>query len=158
NKSISSTIAKPSLSRPEERRRLGWAIVVTATILAVELVGGVISGSLALISDAGHMFVDALSLAMSYIALSLSRRRPNAAFTFGLYRVEIIAAFINGVTLLVVCAYIVYEGVQRFYSPVPIDVPLMLAVAAVGIAANIVSAVLLRHAHSLNVRSAFLHV
>lgn len=158
NTGISHHNEKPTLSRSDERRRLAWALAVTAVILIAEVVGGILSGSLALISDAGHMFVDALSLFMSYIALAVSQRRPDERFTFGLQRVEILAALINGVTLLVVCAYIVYEGVQRFITPVEIDIPLMLVVATIGIAANIVSAVLLQHAHTLNVRSAFLHV
>ncbi len=145
-------------SRGDERRRLGFAIVFTLTILVVEVVGGIMSGSLALLSDAGHMLVDALSLALSYVALRIGERPTTDRFTYGFRRIEILAALLNGVTLLLVCAWIAYEGVERLLHPAPIDTTLMLGVALVGITANIVSAVLLRHAHSLNARSAFLHV
>lgn len=144
--------------RIDERRRLVWALLFTSVILVVEVIGGLVSGSLALISDAGHMLVDSLALLLSYVAMRLAARPATDRFTYGLRRVEILAAFINGVTLLVVCGFIAYEGVQRLMHPVRIDTPLMLAVASVGIAANIASALLLRGARTLNARSAFLHV
>lgn len=142
----------------DEGRRLAWALAFTTAILLVEVAGGILSGSLALISDAGHMLVDSLSLLLSYVALRLAERPATNRFTFGLRRVEILAAFLNGLTLLVVCAYIAYEAVQRLLHPVPVNTAVMLGVAAIGLAANIGSAMLLRHAHSLNARSAFLHV
>ncbi len=144
--------------RRGERRRLGYAIVFTLVILVVEVVGGFLSGSLALLSDAGHMFVDGLSLILSYIALRIGERPGTDRFTYGFRRVEILAALLNGVTLLFVCAWIAWEGVGRLLHPAPIDTSLMLGVALVGITANVFSAVMLRHAHSLNARSAFLHV
>jgi cobalt-zinc-cadmium efflux system protein len=146
------------MTRADERRRLGWAIAVTTAILVVEVIGGLISGSLALLSDAGHMAVDSLALIMSFIAMRVSLQGTSEKFTFGKQRIEILVALINGVTLLIVCAFIVYEGIQRFYQPVEIDITMMLIVASIGITANIISAGLLKHAHSLNVRSAFLHV
>ncbi|MBI5646083.1 MAG: cation transporter [Ignavibacteriae bacterium] len=148
----------PRISRRDEKRRLGWAIVFTSAILFVEFVGGLLSGSLALISDAGHMLVDSLSLVMSYIALNLATRPVRGRFTYGLRRVEILAALVNGVTLLLVCAFIGYEAVQRLMHPAAVDAPMMLGIALVGITANIASALLLKHAHTLNARSAFLHV
>jgi cobalt-zinc-cadmium efflux system protein len=148
----------PTARGGDERRRLAWALAFTTTILLVEIAGGLVSGSLALLSDAGHMLVDSLSLLLSYVALRLADRPATARYTFGLRRVEILAAFLNGLTLLVVCAFIAYEGVQRLLHPVKVDTIVMLGVALVGIAANIASAVLLRHSHSLNARSAFLHV
>ena len=146
------------ISRREEKRKLAWAIGFTTVILIVEFIGGLMSGSLALMSDAGHMLVDSLALVMSYLALVLATRPVSGRFTYGLRRVEILAALLNGVTLLLVCAYIGYNAVQRLWNPVSIDTPLMLGVALVGITANIASAILLKHAHTLNARSAFLHV
>jgi len=145
-------------SHSGELRRLKWALAVTAAIMVAEIAGGLYSGSLALISDAGHMFVDSISLGLSYLAVTIAQRNAGENYTFGLHRIEIIAALVNGATLLIVCAYIVYEGIQRFLSPIHIDVPAMLAVSFIGITANIFSAVILKHAHTLNVRSAFLHV
>jgi cobalt-zinc-cadmium efflux system protein len=142
----------------EERSRLVWAIIITSVIFVAELVGGYFSGSLALISDASHMFVDNVSLAFSLIAMVVAARPVTDTHTYGFKRVEILAALVNGVLLLLVCASIAYEGVQRLIHPHPVQGGLMLGIACIGIVANVVSAVLLRHARSLNVRSAFLHV
>jgi len=144
--------------RATERTRLVWAIVVTSVIFIAELAGGYLSGSLALISDASHMFVDNISLVFSLIAMWLAARPVTHTHTYGFRRIEILAALVNGVLLLFVCASIAYEGTQRLLHPQPVDAGLMLGVALIGIAANVVSAFLLRHASSLNVRSAFLHV
>ena len=144
--------------RNSERTRLVWAIVVTSAIFVTELTGGYLSGSLALISDASHMFVDNISLLFSLVAVYISARPVTDRHTFGFKRIEILAALANGVLLLFVCGTIAYEGAQRLIHPIPVDSAMMLGVALIGIAANIVCAVLLRHSRSLNVRSAFLHV
>jgi len=141
-----------------ERANLRLAILFTTTILIAEVVGGLLSNSLALLSDAGHMLIDSVSLVLSFIALGMAGKPVTEKYTYGLRRIEILAALLNGVTLLIVCAYIIYEGFERLNHPRTIDVPVMMAIAAVGIIANIVSAILLRASRSLNVRSAFLHV
>lgn len=144
--------------RAAERIRLKWAMFFTGAILLAELGGGFASGSLALISDAGHMFVDSISLVLSFIALGIAQRPVTDKYTYGFRRLEILVALLNGMTLLLVCAAICYEGVQRLLVPSPVDVPLMMIIAAIGLAANLGSAMLLKGSSSLNVRSAFLHV
>ncbi len=135
-------------------------LLVTLTVAVLELVGAFLSGSLALLADAGHMFTDSaavvLALSASYVAtLPASSRR-----TFGYHRAEILAALINAVVLLGVCGYLVYAAVTRFFDPVRIDAPLMLVFATLGLVANLVSLALLaaRRAESLNMRGAFLEV
>jgi cobalt-zinc-cadmium efflux system protein len=146
--------------RAQDRSRLWLVLLLTLTVAVVELVGAVLSGSLALLADAGHMFTDTaaivLALSASYVAtLPASPRR-----TFGYHRAEILAALINGVVLLGVCGYLAYAGIRRLLDPVHVDAPQMLAFAAVGLAANLVSLALLaaRRDESLNMRGAFLEV
>jgi cobalt-zinc-cadmium efflux system protein len=146
--------------RAEDRSRLRLVLLVTLSVAVVELVGAFLSGSLALFADAGHMFTDTaaivVALSASYVAtLPASSRR-----TFGYHRAEILAALINAVVLLCVCTYLAYAGVARLVEPVDVDAAQMLAFAAVGLAANLVSIALLatRRAQSLNMRGAFLEV
>lgn len=141
-------------------RPLLLAFAITCSFAVFELVGGWLSGSLGLISDSGHMFTDALALALSLGAAIISTRRSTDSKTFGFLRVEIVVALVNGIALIAVSAFILYESYQRYLEPHPIDGPLMLGVAVVGLAANIFGAIVLRgHSHdNLNVRSAFLHV
>ncbi len=145
-----------------DRRSLLIAIAVTGTIFIAEVVGGLLSRSLALLSDAGHMLTDLLSLLVALLGLSFAMRPRDqvpSRYTYGYRRLETITALFNAVTLLLMCVYIVYEAVERLLSdPVPIQLPLMMGVAAVGLVGNIISAQFLRHSHSLNVRSAYLHV
>jgi len=143
---------------PSESKRLGYALLLTLSVCGAEIAGGLLSGSLALLSDAGHMFVDSAALLMSYAAIKLSARPSDSRFTYGLRRVEILAALLNGATLLLMCGFIIYEAALRFLHPREPEVGIMLAFAIVGIGANLASALLLRHAWSLNARSAFLHV
>ncbi|MCW2817773.1 MAG: Cobalt-zinc-cadmium efflux system protein [Marmoricola sp.] len=146
--------------RAEDRRRLRLVLAVTATVAVVELVGALLSGSLALLADAGHMFTDTaaivLALSASYVAtLPASPRR-----TFGYHRAEILAALINAVVLLGVCGYLAYAGVGRLLRPEDVDAGQMLVFAAVGLAANVTSMALLaaRRGESLNMRGAWLEV
>jgi cobalt-zinc-cadmium efflux system protein len=140
--------------------RLVLSIILNLLITVVELVGGVISGSLALISDALHNFSDTTSLVVSLVTLRISRRRPDSRRTYGYRRAQILGAFINLVTLVLIALYLIYEAVERYLDPQPIDGPVMLGVALFGLAANLLTAFLLfRHArHSLNIRSAFIHI
>lgn len=128
--------------------------------MVAEVVGGLLSGSLALLADAGHMFSDAGALALSLVAIRLARRPPTARRTYGYARFEILAAWVNGATLLVVSGLILFEAWERSRAPVAIDAGVMMAVAAMGLIVNIVGAsVLHAHAHdNLNVRGAYLHV
>ena len=141
-----------------ERNRLLAALVCTSFILVAEAVGGFLTGSLALISDAGHMLIDSLALLLSFVAMEMAQRASSPRFTFGLKRVEILVALVNGLSLLVICGIILTEGVNRLVHPPPVDAPVMTGIAVVGLVANAVSAYLLRDSTNLNVRSAFLHV
>lgn len=140
--------------------RIGWAFVISLTVFALEVIGGFLSGSLALLSDAGHVLADALALGMSWFALRLAERPASAKATFGYHRVGIMVALINGTALCVMAALIFREAYPRFFSPPEIQTTELLAIAAVGLVANLVMAKLLHpgHNHSLNVRSAWLHV
>lgn len=139
-------------------RSLKIAIGVTFGILLLEVVGGFIAGSLALLSDAGHMLVDGLSLIISLGAITIARRLPSRERTFGFHRVEVLAALVNGVILFILSGVILYEAYLRFLEPKPVNSEVMLAVAAIGLGANLVIAYGLTGSHDLNIRGAFLHV
>lgn len=147
-------------TRGDAGRRLGWVLVVTAIFMVAEVVGGVLSGSLALLADAGHMFTDVAALGLSVFAMRIAQRPPTQRRTYGYVRLEILAALLNGTTLLLIAGLIVVEAWERFRDPVEIDGVIMLSVAAVGLAVNVFGASMLHgHAHdNLNVRGAYLHV
>lgn len=147
-------------SHTTNRTRLWLAILVTVMFMAVEVVGGILTGSLALISDAGHMFTHAFALSISLFALIMAARPATRSISYGYHRTEILAALLNGLTLLVVTAYIVYESVMRLISPVDVDAIDMLLVAFAGLIANLISAFLLAGGQkgNLNIRSAFVHM
>lgn len=127
--------------------------------MVVEVIGGVVSGSLALIADAGHMLTDAAALALSWFAFRMARRPADPRRSYGYHRVQVVAAFINGLTLFAICAWIVVEAANRLFEPVEVDGVLMSAVAAIGLAVNVLGFVILsRGEQNLNVRSAALHV
>lgn len=142
------------------QRRLLVALSITGLMTIVELAGGLMSNSLALIGDAGHMFTDTLALGLSLFALNLAKRPASQTKTYGYYRAEILAALINGAILVLVSAYIFYEAYQRFVEPPEVRGGLMLIVAAIGLAANVVGISILRSASrgNLNVKGAFLHM
>jgi cobalt-zinc-cadmium efflux system protein len=141
-------------------RRLGIACAVTALVFVLEVAGGLLTRSLALLSDAGHVFADLFALALSAYAFRLARVPPDPSRTFGYHRAEVFAAFVNGLSLLAISVAIAIEAWRRFAAPVAIDAPAMSAVAAIGLAANLGILFLLKgHAqHNLNVRSAVAHV
>lgn len=140
--------------------RLLLSIGLNLVITIAEVVGGLLSGSLALLSDALHNLSDTTSLAISYAARRIARREPTRSKTFGYRRAEIIGAFINLVTLLLIALYLMKEAVERFLDPQPVDGPVMLVVAVIGLAANLLTALLLFRFSkgNLNIRSAFLHI
>ena len=135
-------------------------VAIVLTIMVAEVIGGILSGSLALLSDAGHMLVDGLALGLSLFAMSVSRRPATATRTFGYYRVEILAALANGIFLALVAAYIIYEAYQRFLVTPEVEPPLMLIIAGIGLVANLSGIFLLNRAshHSLNIKAAFWHI
>ena len=139
-------------------RALRIGVVVTLLVFVIEVAGGLVSGSLSLLSDAGHMFIDASSLLLALAAIRAAHSLPTRRRSYGLHRAEIMAAFINGLLLIGVSGVILYEAYQRFLSPEPIGSMVMLVVALAGLAANMVIAYYLHGSHDLNVRSAFLHV
>lgn len=146
--------------RKNQRRKMRWVLAITALFMVAEVVGGVLSHSLALLADAGHMFTDVAALALSLVAMRLAQRPPSPTKTYGYVRLEILAAFINGAALLLISVFILKEAWARFSSPPEVNGPLMMGVAAVGLIVNVVGAFLL-HSHaedSLNVRGAYLHV
>ena len=147
-------------SHEEHRKPLRTALVITTAVLAVEVAGGVLSRSLALLADAGHMLTDVAALGLGLFAFWLSARPASTRQTFGWRRFEIFAAFLNGVALWLIAAVIGYEAFRRLQAPQPVKGGLMLGVAAFGLAANIlVGAILFRSRRdNLNVRGAFLHV
>ena len=142
------------------QRRLLIALAITALMTLVELAGGLMSNSLALLGDAGHMFTDTLALGLSVVALSLAKRPASQTRTYGLHRAEVLAALANGTILLLICGFIFYEAYQRFVEPPEVRGGLMLVVAAVGLLANLIGVLILRSASrdNLNVKGAFLHM
>lgn len=140
-------------------KRLAVTFFVTLLILTGELIGGYLSNSLALLSDAGHMVTDALAIALGFIAARISKRPSDKNATLGYQRVGHLAALINGISLLVIAVLIFYESYERLIAPPTIDIPVMLGIAALGLAGNLVMAFILGHNHEdLNVRSVWLHV
>ncbi|GAB7105911.1 cation diffusion facilitator family transporter [Streptomyces phaeofaciens JCM 4814] len=142
------------------RGRLRVALSITLGVMVVEIVGGVLADSLALIADAAHMATDALGLGMALIAIHFANRPANTHRTFGYARAEILAALANCLLLLGVGGYVLYEAVQRFFTPAPTEGGLMIWFGVVGLVANMISLTLLMRgqAESLNVRGAFLEV
>ncbi|MDD4137471.1 MAG: cation diffusion facilitator family transporter [Methanoregula sp.] len=139
-------------------KSLKLALIITTAFFLVELAGGFLSVSLALIRDAGHMFSDVLALLLSLGALTLAAQLPTKGRTYGFMRAEIFAALINALLLIAVSAMILWEAFQRVQHPAPVQGLLMGVVAVAGLVANIAVAFLLHGSHNLNVRSAFLHV
>ena len=142
------------------RGRLAVVLLLTVAVLVAELIGAALSGSLALLADAGHMATDALGIGLALGAVTLAQRAPRGRRTFGWQRLEILAAVANGVLLLGVCAFVVVEAVRRVGDPPEIGSGLMLAVACVGLAVNVVGLAVLRSGRreSLPVRAAYLEV
>ncbi|MFE8154075.1 CDF family zinc transporter ZitB [Brenneria goodwinii] len=142
-------------------KRLLAAFIVTATFMVAEIIGGLYSGSLALIADAGHMLTDAAALFVALLAVRFAQRKPNARHTFGYLRLTTLAAFVNALTLVVITAFIFWEAIQRFYDPQPVASLPMLLIAIAGLVANLVAFWLLHHGSeekNINVRAAALHV
>jgi cobalt-zinc-cadmium efflux system protein len=142
------------------RRRLAIVLGLTIGFMVVELVGGLLANSLALVADAGHMLSDAGAIGLSIFALWFARRPATPAKTYGYLRLEILAALANGVTLVVISLAIFWQAYQRLRNPQPVEGALMLGVAVAGLVVNVIAALMLHGSagHNLNVRGAYLHV
>ncbi|MCU1432418.1 MAG: cation transporter [Actinotalea sp.] len=167
------TSARPAPARPHahshglagtataaHRRRLGLVLAITLAVAAVEVAGGLLSGSLALLADAGHMLTDAVAVVIALVATTMAARPATDARTFGLQRAEILAALANAVLLGGIAVWVVVEGVRRWAAPPDVATGPMLAVAVVGGLANLACLLVLRGAQrtSLNIRGAYLEV
>jgi len=143
-----------------EGKNLLFSIVLNIVITVAQVIGGILSGSLALLSDALHNFSDVLSLVFSYIAHKLSRKKASNDQTFGYKRAELIAAFINAMTLIIVALFLVYGAVERFFNPQHIESGLVIWMSIIGIVANGLSVVMLKSDadKNLNMKSAYLHL
>jgi len=141
-------------------RNLVFSIFLNLIITAAEVVGGILSGSLALLSDAFHNLSDVFSMVISYFAIQIGKKDKSAAKSYGYKRAEIIAALFNVMTLFAVCVYIIYEAFQRFFNPQPVNAVLMASIAAIGLIGNGISVALLFKSskENINIRSAFLHL
>jgi cobalt-zinc-cadmium efflux system protein len=138
---------------------LAWVLVLTVSYAVAELAGGLVSNSLALLADAGHMLGDVLALALALVAAWSARRPPDPARTYGYHRAEILAALFNGVALIAIALFIFLEAWERLGQPPQVALRVMAAVAAGGLAVNLVAAAILhRHQHGMNLRGAYLHV
>ena len=152
--------AAPAVPLREAGQRLRWAVLLTSLILAAEVVGGLLANSLALLSDAGHLFTDLVALGLTLFAVSQVQRPSDRRMTFGYHRVGILVALFNAVALVGITGAIFWGAAQRFRDPPEVEGGLTLAVAVVGLVVNGVVMGLLwrRHRANLTVHSAFLHV
>ncbi|HET7319457.1 MAG TPA: cation diffusion facilitator family transporter, partial [Nitrospirota bacterium] len=145
---------------PGGKRDLLIALSITMLMMVAEVIGGLLSNSLALLSDAGHMLTDNLALLLSFFAMKFATLPATERKTWGFYRLEILAALLNGIVLVLLSLYIMYEAYLRMLHPQPVQGTLMLVVAVIGLVANIIGAlILIRHRDTnLNIRGAFLHI
>ena len=140
-------------------RRVAWAVAVNLGLTVAQVVGGLVSGSLALIADALHNFSDAISLVIAFAARKIARRPRDETMTFGYGRVEVVAALINYTTLIVIGLYLLYEAVTRFFDPQPVEGWLIVVIAGVALMVDLATAFLTYalSKQSVNIRAAFLH-
>ena len=143
-----------------ERRKLILSLSITIVVMILEILGGLITNSIALLSDAGHMFTHAFAIGISLLATTIARKPPCHHKTFGLYRAEVLAAFINGLFLIPIVGIIIYEAILRFLNPQDIIGSYMLIVAFIGLGVNITSILILQGSqnNNLNIRSVFYHM
>jgi cobalt-zinc-cadmium efflux system protein len=147
-------------SHIDKGRVLFWSLALTIVFVAVELLPGAVSGSLALLADAGHNYTDALALALAWLAVYFSRKPPDAVKTFGYHRAGVLAAFVNALVLVGLSIYILWESWQRWLTPQPVSETVMFVVAGLGLAVNLSIMWGLRseRCHDVNIRSAWLHM
>jgi cobalt-zinc-cadmium efflux system protein len=148
------------IERDVLQRKFRIFIFLSSFVLVMEIAGGIVANSLALISDAGHALIDLLALLLAYFAMALSKRASTQTFTFGFYRAEILAAVVNGVILILLTFFIFYQSYLRFLTTEKINGPEMFIIAVIGLAANlyVVAKMQRDERQNLNVRGAYLHV
>lgn len=140
-------------------RTLTWALLITVVFAAVEALGGWLSGSLALLGDAGHMITDATALGLALLATWIAQRPPSPRHSYGLGRAEVIAAMVNGMFMLGIVGFIVVTAIQRLQSPQDVAGGTVMVIAAIGLVVNVSVAIILSRGHrTLNIRAALLHV
>ncbi|NQV54213.1 MAG: cation diffusion facilitator family transporter [Rhodospirillales bacterium] len=146
--------------RSSNETRVFWALIITAAFMVVEVVGGLISGSLALLADAGHMLTDAIALLFSWIAFRMGRRSADEKRSYGYHRMQIVAAFVNGLTLVIVVGWIAIEALRRIMTPVEIMGEAMLGVAIAGLIVNLAAFWIIHGGdrENLNLASAAAHI
>ena len=146
--------------RGTDKKVLKWALSITLITMFLEFFYGFLSNSLALISDAIHMFTHSFALIISLLAIIIASKKAPVSKTFGLYRTEVIAAFVNGITIILSIAWIVYEAVERFFNPQIIDIKTAMIVAVIGLVINIITGVILMQGdkNNINLKSAFVHM
>jgi cobalt-zinc-cadmium efflux system protein len=149
-----------TIERAGYARRLAWVLLLNTAYLVAEVVGAAITGSLALLADAGHMLTDAGGVALALLAIRFAARPPTPERTYGYYRAEILAALVNAVLLLGISGYVLYEAYLRFMTPPPVNSAGVIVVAGIGLVVNVVGAFILRGgaAESINVKGAYLEV
>lgn len=144
---------------PDAARRIVWAMVLTGGFMIAEVIGGILSGSLALLADAGHMLTDVAALALAHAGIRFGQRPADPRRSYGYRRLEVLAAFVNGIVLLALTAWIAVEAIERFMAPVPVLSVPMLVIAVLGLLVNIGSFAILRGGEaSVNVAGALAHV
>ncbi|MFL6482974.1 MAG: cation diffusion facilitator family transporter [Nitrososphaera sp.] len=148
----------PSLLQPKKMLMVSFA--VTVAIAINEVIGGIVSGSISLVSDAVHMFTDVMAIGLSLFATTMAARSHSGAMTFGYHRAEVMVALANGVALAAISLWVLYEAFMRVLSPTTINAPLLLLTASIGLSGNLVVIFLLKHhaGKSINIHSAFIHV
>lgn len=146
--------------RSVEKRRLILSLTITLIVMVIEIVGGILTFSIALISDAGHMFTHAFALSLSLLALIIASKPACNHKTFGLYRAEVLAAFLNGIFLLPIVGFIIFEAIERFLNPEEILSLYMFIIALLGLSVNVVSILILRGSQKSNIgiKSVFYHM
>jgi cobalt-zinc-cadmium efflux system protein len=147
-------------TRDADRRTLYFVLALAGTFMFVEFAGGILANSLALLADAAHMLTDVAAIALALLALRFASRPATTRKTYGYYRMEILAALINGAVLMVLCFFIIREAWERFREPVEVGGSIMLLIASMGFTVNLIMAYLLHRSagESLNLRGAYLHV
>lgn len=153
-------MSRDRVSQRQAIRRVQIALALTGAFMLVEVIGGILSGSLALLADAGHMLTDTMALALTAIAFRVSSRPADARRSYGYQRFQILAAFVNGLTLLAIVGWILFEAVRRIVSPPDVQGRMMLLVAAVGLIVNVIVFLVIHGGdqENLNMRGAALHV
>ncbi|MBD3213097.1 MAG: cation diffusion facilitator family transporter [Candidatus Lokiarchaeota archaeon] len=146
--------------REVEKKRLIISLVITVSVMIVEILGGFFANSIALITDAGHMFTHAFAISISLFAIYLAQKPTCHHRTFGMYRAEVLAAFINGLFLLVMVGFIIFEAIERLLNPVDIEIIYMIFIALIGLSVNLISILILQGSRDkdLNVKGVFYHM